>query len=139
MGANNADFKGYTHEIVEGNNFGEYTHSLKQHGAEVATANVFALPFNELGGGDNEIQVDWLSSSQQGKGHAQELIQRLYDHYPRHTINFGLLAHPASEHIAKKFEAKYPNRTSYASNDYAPNKAKVNRINAKFNNLGEAG
>jgi hypothetical protein len=134
MTRNNADFHGYTHEVHEGNEVGEYTHVLKQHGNEVARANVFALPANE----SEEVQVDWLSSSDQGKGHGTELIQKLYDHYPNHVINFGLLAHPASEHLAEKFESKYPNRTLYSPNSYAPNKAKVNRLNERLNNLGEA-
>jgi hypothetical protein len=135
MGRNNADLHGgfqFGRTITDDSEGYEQTlHTVKSGTKTLASAQISEL--NDPG--EEALHVDWLESNETGKGHAQRLIQHLYDTYPRHTVNFGLLAHPASEHIALKFAQKYPNRTEYRSNSWKGNRAAVERINAKSGNL----
>lgn len=66
--------------------------------------------------GNSQIDIDYLKSHQEGKGHAKALMQHLYDRYPKSSINWGLTIHPAATHLAEQFEDKYYRRTSYEPN-----------------------
>lgn len=63
------------------------------------------------------IDIDYLKSHDEGKGHAQRLMEHLYNRYPKSFVNWGLTINPTSTHIAQKFEDKYYNRTSYQPED----------------------
>ena len=66
--------------------------------------------------GNSQIDIDYLKSHHEGKGHAKALMQHLYDRYPNSNINWGLTIHPAATHLASQFEDTYPNRTDYEQN-----------------------
>jgi len=66
--------------------------------------------------GNSQIDIDYLKSHHEGKGHAKALMQHLYDRYPNSNINWGLTIHPAATHLASQFEDAYPNRTDYEQN-----------------------
>jgi predicted GNAT family acetyltransferase len=66
--------------------------------------------------GNSQIDIDYLKSHHEGKGHAKALMQHLYDRYPNSNINWGLTIHPAATHLASQFEGTYPNRTDYEQN-----------------------
>jgi len=61
----------------------------------------------------SRIEVGYLKSNREGKGHAKALMQHLYDRYPKSHIDWGLTIHPAATHLAEGFENKYYDRTSY--------------------------
>ena len=61
----------------------------------------------------SRIDIDYLKSNVEGQGHAQRLMDHMYNRYPKSHIDWGLTINPASTHIASKFEDKYYDRTSY--------------------------
>ena len=61
----------------------------------------------------SRIDIDYLKSHVEGQGHAQRLMEHMYNRYPKSHIDWGLTINPASTHIASKFEDKYYDRTSY--------------------------
>jgi hypothetical protein len=61
----------------------------------------------------SRIEIDLLESRVEGKGHAQRLMEHMYNRYPKSHIDWGLTTNPASTHIAEKFATKYSARTSY--------------------------
>jgi hypothetical protein len=61
----------------------------------------------------SRIDIDYLKSYDEGKGHAQRLMEHMYNRYPKSFIDWGLTINPASTHIASKFEDKYYDRTAY--------------------------
>ena len=61
----------------------------------------------------SRIEVDYLKSHHEGKGHAKALMQHVYDRYPKSFIDWGRTIHPASTHLASQFEDKYYDRTAY--------------------------
>ena len=61
----------------------------------------------------SRIDIDYLKSHVEGQGHAQRLMDHLYNRYPKSHVDWGLTINPASTHIASKFEDKYYDRTSY--------------------------
>lgn len=63
------------------------------------------------------IEIDYLKSNREGRGHAKTLMQHMYDRYPKSFIDWGLTIHPAATHLAEHFENKYYNRTAYEPND----------------------
>lgn len=63
--------------------------------------------------GNSQIDIDYLKSPREGKGHAKALMQHVYDRYPKSFINWGKTIHPAATHLASQFEDKYYNRTAY--------------------------
>ena len=65
----------------------------------------------------SRIEVDYLKSHREGQGHGQALMQHLYDRYPKSFIDWGRTIHPASTHMAGKFEDKYYDRTAYEPDD----------------------
>lgn len=65
----------------------------------------------------SRIEVEYLKSHEEGKGHARRLMQHLYDRYPKSFIDWGRTIHPASTHLANEFEDKYYNRTAYTPDD----------------------
>lgn len=65
----------------------------------------------------SRIEVDYLKSHQEGKGHARALMQRLYDRYPKSFVDWGLTIKPAATHLAQNFENRYYDRTAYQQND----------------------
>jgi GNAT superfamily N-acetyltransferase len=67
--------------------------------------------------GQSQIDITYIRSPYSGQGHAKALMQHMYDRYPKSFINWGMTIHPAATHLAKHFEDKYYNRTSYEQND----------------------
>lgn len=65
------------------------------------------------------LEVSYLKSHLEGKGHAKALMQHIYDQYPKHYIDWGHTISPASTHLAQQFEDKYYNRTGYYSDYYS--------------------
>jgi hypothetical protein len=61
----------------------------------------------------SRIEIGYLKSHVEGQGHAQRLMDHLYNRYPKSNVDWGLTINPASTHIASKFEDKYYDRTSY--------------------------
>ena len=61
----------------------------------------------------SRIDIDYLKSHVEGQGHAQRLMDHLYNRYPKSHVDWGLTINQASTHIASKFEDKYYDRTSY--------------------------
>ena len=62
------------------------------------------------------IEVDYLKSHDEGKGHAKALMEHMYQTKP-HFINWGHTISPASTHLANQFEDKYYNRTAYYTDE----------------------
>lgn len=67
--------------------------------------------------GQSLIDIDYLKSHEEGKGHAKYLMEHLYNRYPKSTIDWGPTIHPAATHLAEQFTEKYPNRTAYEQDD----------------------
>lgn len=63
--------------------------------------------------GNSQIDIDYLKSPREGKGHAKALMQHMYDRYPKSFIDWGKTIHPAATHLASQFEDKYYSRTNY--------------------------
>lgn len=63
------------------------------------------------------LEVSYLKSHIEGKGHARKLMENLYQKYPKHFIDWGLTISPASAHLASQFEDKYYDRTAYRTSD----------------------
>lgn len=63
------------------------------------------------------IDVTYLQSNDEGKGHGRAVMQHLYDFYPDHFINWGHTVHPAATHLASQFEGHNYNRTAYYTDD----------------------
>lgn len=61
----------------------------------------------------SRIEIDYLKSHREGQGHAQRLMEHMYNRYPKSHIDWGLTVNPTSTHLASKFEDKYYDRTSY--------------------------
>lgn len=89
--------------------YGDGRYSMK---ARVGGKTVADVNYNVFGG-DDQIDVEWLQSHEEGKGHARRLMQNLYDTYPENTIHWGQIVHPASQNLAEQFSEKYPDRTAY--------------------------
>lgn len=62
---------------------------------------------------DAGIRVNFLKSNREGEGHGKRIMQHLYDRYPKSPIDWGSTIKPASTHMAKQFQSKYPDRTSF--------------------------
>ena len=54
-----------------------------------------------------QTNITYLKSSDEGKGHAQDILHHLYGKYPSHTINWGNVIHPAAVHLMEKFSKRY--------------------------------
>lgn len=65
----------------------------------------------------SRIEIGYLKSNREGQGNAKELMQRLYDRYPKSFIDWGFTISPAATHLAEHFENKYYDRTSYEPDD----------------------
>jgi hypothetical protein len=63
------------------------------------------------------IDITYLKSNDEGKGHGRAIMQYLYDFYPNHFINWGAVVHPAAEHLASQFEEHNYSRTAYYTPD----------------------
>lgn len=63
----------------------------------------------------DRIEVSMLRTPPQhrGKGYARKVMQRLYDEYPQHFIDWGHTMHPAATKLAQDFENQYYDRTAY--------------------------
>lgn len=77
------------------------------------------VSFNNYKDDNNDpyIEIEYLKSNQEGKGHASTLMEHLYQRYPKAHVDWGLTVHPAATHLANKFETKHYSRTSYQQND----------------------
>ena len=62
------------------------------------------------------VEVEYLKSHQEGKGHARALMNELYSKYPEHIVNWGFTIHPAATHLAEQFAWEHPTRTDYIEN-----------------------
>lgn len=81
---------------------------------------VAAVRYNELSSEEDRptVSVDYLQSHEEGKGHARQLMQNLYDKYGSPTVvDWGFTVHPAATHLAEQFWAKYPHRTDFIENE----------------------
>jgi len=54
-----------------------------------------------------QTNITYLKSSDEGKGHAQELLHNLYQTYPSHTINWGSVISRPAVHLMNKFSKVY--------------------------------
>lgn len=100
-----------THEKLD---TGQHLLTLRDFGS----SNLAAVDFDHYTdeGGSN-IEIGYLKSHQEGKGHARALMEHLYQRYPQSHVDWGLTVHPAATHLANEFETKYYDRTSYQQND----------------------
>ena len=116
MGRNNADFQGepsINHtKSRPGWADGEDLHtiSLDIPGKQLSRVSYLKNPE------DSGISIDHFASLEEGKGHVQTLLHKLYSSNPGH-IYWGDLEHPASEHLFKKFSKQY-GRSSFRDVDY---------------------
>jgi hypothetical protein len=70
----------------------------------------------------NHTYVTWMDSAKPGHGHMTALMNHLYSQYPKHSVDWGSIIHPAAAHLFKKFAASHPHRTHGEVNideDYA--------------------
>jgi hypothetical protein len=54
-----------------------------------------------------QTNIGYLKSSDERKGHMQDLLHTLYQKYPDHTIHWGEVIHPAAAHLFEKFSKVY--------------------------------
>jgi hypothetical protein len=54
-----------------------------------------------------QTNISYFKSSDEGKGHAQELMHHLYGKYPDHTINWGQVISKPAVHLLDKFSGLY--------------------------------
>lgn len=103
----------HTFEVVDkGEDFGDgrFTMMLHLPNYERAAAVDYDIYEDTYG---PTLEVSYLKSNLEGKGHARRLMENLYQTYPKHQINWGQTISPASAHLASQFEDKYYNRTTY--------------------------
>ena len=116
MTRNNADFQGKpvinnvksTPHWADGETL--HTMSLDVPGKQLARVVYFKNPE------DKGVSIDHFASLEEGKGHVQTLLHKLYASNPG-NIHWGDLEHPASGHLFKKFSKQY-GRSSFRDEDY---------------------
>ncbi len=109
-------FRVVHHKLGEGVSGGRGWHSLTLQDAK-ESKDLARVSFEHYNDPHTEpssrIDIDSLKSHVEGQGHAQRLMEHMYNRYPKSHIDWGLTINPASTHIASKFETKYYDRTSY--------------------------
>jgi len=92
-----------------------------QKGRDLPVAHVDYSTYKDDYGFDSDMEdrldVDYLKSHEEGKGHARATMEELYKRYPKHFIDWGHTISPASEHLAQDFEDRYYNRTAYQTDE----------------------
>ena len=83
-----------------------------QNGGSVAQVEYSLVPDETRSDGTLRVEVQYIKSFVEGKGHGQAVMHELYAMYPDSIIDWGETLNETSRSMAEKFDAQY-SRTEY--------------------------